>query len=107
MAIRKETFLEARVGEYWKNTLNDDYALSAAVHAAGGTIAYAPGAAGFNRATLTKAALPEYQAWFRRRAWLHVIWVPLATWIWLVGLAASVFGNTIEWRGPVQSIIST
>jgi cellulose synthase/poly-beta-1,6-N-acetylglucosamine synthase-like glycosyltransferase len=163
MAIRKETFLEARVGEYWKNTLSDDYALSAAVHAAGGTIAYAPGALtpclepitaarffswmrrqlaitrvynprqwwpglmahifycggmaasviasvkgyrlaelalvaqlfpgmlkGFNRATLAKAALPEYEAWFRRRAWVHVIWVPLATWIWLVGLAASV-----------------
>ena len=54
---------------------------------------------GFNRATLAKAALPEYEAWFRRRAWVHVIWVPLATWIWLVGLAASAFGNTIEWRG--------
>jgi cellulose synthase/poly-beta-1,6-N-acetylglucosamine synthase-like glycosyltransferase len=26
MAIRKETFLEARVAEYWKNTLSDDYA---------------------------------------------------------------------------------
>jgi hypothetical protein len=54
---------------------------------------------GFNRATLAKAALPEYEAWFRRRAWVHVICVPLATWIWLVGLAASAFGNTIEWRG--------
>jgi glycosyltransferase involved in cell wall biosynthesis len=172
MAIRKETFFEARVAEYWKNTLSDDYALSAAVHAAGGSIAYAPGALvpclehttaagffrwmrrqliftriynprqwwpglmahilycggmaasvvaaakgyrlaewvlvaqllpgmlkGFNRVTLAKAALAEYEAWFRRHAWVHVIWVPLATWIWLVGLAVSAFGNTIEWRG--------
>jgi cellulose synthase/poly-beta-1,6-N-acetylglucosamine synthase-like glycosyltransferase len=186
MAIRKETFFEARVAEYWNNTLSDDYALSAAVHAAGGTIAYAPGALvpclehitaarffrwmrrqlaltrvynprqwwpglmahifycggmaasvvasakgyrladlalvaqllpgmlkGFNRVTLAKAALPEYEAWFRRHAWVYVIWVPLATWIWLVGLAASAFGNTIEWRGHKYrlkrgtSIIST
>jgi cellulose synthase/poly-beta-1,6-N-acetylglucosamine synthase-like glycosyltransferase len=186
MAIRKETFFEARVAEYWNNTLSDDYALSAAVHAAGGTIAYAPGALvpclehitaarffrwmrrqlaltrvynprqwwpglmahifycggmaasvvasakgyrladlalvaqlspgmlkGFNRVTLAKAALPECEAWFRRHAWVYVIWVPLATWIWLVGLAASAFGNTIEWRGHKYrlkrgtSIIST
>jgi cellulose synthase/poly-beta-1,6-N-acetylglucosamine synthase-like glycosyltransferase len=172
MAIRKETFVEARVAEYWKNSLSDDYALSAAVHAAGLSIAYAPGALtpclehvsaarffswmrrqlaitrvynprqwwpaliahifycggmaasvmasvrgyrlaewalaaqlfagmlkGFNRAALARAALPEYRAWFRRYAWVHAVGVPLAAWIWLVGLAASAFGNTIEWRG--------
>ena len=172
MAIRKETFRAARVAEYWKNTLSDDYALSAAVHAAGGTIAYAPGALapcfehtsaarffrwmrrqltitrvynprqwwpglvthifycggmaasvmaaakgyrlaewalvaqlfpgmlkGLNRATLAKAALPEYEAWFRRHAWVYAVWVPLATWVWLMGLATSAFGNSIEWRG--------
>jgi cellulose synthase/poly-beta-1,6-N-acetylglucosamine synthase-like glycosyltransferase len=172
MAIRKEMFFEARVAEYWKNSLSDDYALSAAVHAAGLSIAYAPAALvpcldhitaarlftwmrrqlaitrvynprqwwpafiayifycagmaasviasirgyrlaelalvaqlfpgmwkGFNRAALAKAALPEYAAWFRRHAWVHTVWVPLATWLWLVGLAASAFGNTIEWRG--------
>jgi ceramide glucosyltransferase len=172
MAIRKETFLAARVAEYWKNTLSDDYALSAAVHAAGLSIAYAPGAIvpcldhitaarffrwmrrqlaiarvynarqwwpgliahifycggmaasvmasakgyhlaelalvaqlfpgiwkGFNRAALAKAALPEYAAWFRRHAWVYALWVPLATWMWLAGLAASAFANSIEWRG--------
>jgi len=172
MAIRKETFLEARVAAYWRNTLSDDYALSAAVHAAGLAIAYAPGALapcldhitaagffrwmrrqlaiarvynprqwwpalvahvfycggmaasvvaaakgyrlaelalgvqlfagmwkGFHRAALAKAALPEYAAWFRRHAWVFTVWVPLATWVWLVGLAASAFGNSIEWRG--------
>jgi len=25
--------------------------------------------------------------------------VPLATWIWLIVLLASAFGNQIEWRG--------
>lgn len=54
---------------------------------------------GANRATLAKAELPEYQAWFDRHAWVHTLWVPLATWIWLIVLVASAFGNRIEWRG--------
>jgi cellulose synthase/poly-beta-1,6-N-acetylglucosamine synthase-like glycosyltransferase len=172
MAIRKETFFEARVFERWKDTVSDDYALSAAVRAAGLTIAFAPGALtpcrepigalrffawirrqmvitrvynarlwwpallahvfycggmaasiaasirgnrlaewaliaqlspgmlkGLNRATLAKAALPQCEAWFKRHIWVHAIWVPLATWVWLIALIASVFGNTIEWRG--------
>jgi len=54
---------------------------------------------GANRATLAKAALPEYKAWFDRHAWVHATWVPLTTWIWLIVLIASAFGNQIEWRG--------
>ena len=54
---------------------------------------------GANRATLAKAELPEYEAWFDRHSWVHATWVPLATWIWLIVLAASAFGNRIEWRG--------
>jgi GT2 family glycosyltransferase len=54
---------------------------------------------GLNRATLAKAALPEYEAWFKRHIWVHAIWTPLATWIWLIVLAASAFGHTIRWRG--------
>jgi len=54
---------------------------------------------GANRATLAKAALPEYKAWFDRHAWVHALWVPLATWIWLIVLLASSFGDQIEWRG--------
>lgn len=171
-AIRKETFFEARVPEYWRNAISDDYALSAAIHAAGLRIAYAPGALvpcferlgaralfgwirrqltitriynprlwwpalaahifycggmaasvvasikgyrlaewaliaqlspgmlkGLNRATLAKAALPEREPWFRRHAWVHAMWVPVVTWLWLLGLLASACGNTIEWRG--------
>jgi ceramide glucosyltransferase len=172
MAIRKETFFEARVPEYWKYAVSDDYALAAAVHDAGLTIAFAPGALtpcyehagalpilswmrrqllltrfykpqlwvpalaahivycagmaaalvasirgnrlaewaliaqlspgmlkGLNRAVLAKAALPECEPWFHRHMWVHAIWVPLATWLWLFELAASAFGHTIEWRG--------
>jgi len=54
---------------------------------------------GANRATLAKAELPDYKAWFDRHAWVHTLWVPLGTWIWLIVLVASAFGNRIEWRG--------
>lgn len=54
---------------------------------------------GANRATLAKAELPAYKAWFDRHSWVHTLWVPLATWIWLIALVASAFGNRIEWRG--------
>jgi len=172
MAIRREIFYDAGVPESWKNTVSDDYALSAAVRAAGLTIAFAPGALtpsresitavrflrwirrqmlitriynarlwwpaliahifycggmaasivasirgnrlaewallaqlspgmlkGLNRATLAKAAMPQCEPWFRRHAWVHAVWVPLATWLWLIALLASAFGHTIEWRG--------
>ena len=54
---------------------------------------------GLNRATLAKAVLPEYEAWFKRHSWVHAIWTPLATWVWLIVLAASAAGDTIRWRG--------
>jgi hypothetical protein len=54
---------------------------------------------GVNRATLARAALPQCDAWFRRHQWVHAIWVPFATWLWLAALVASAFGRTIEWRG--------
>jgi cellulose synthase/poly-beta-1,6-N-acetylglucosamine synthase-like glycosyltransferase len=172
MAIRKETFFQIRVPEYWEGAVSDDYALSEAVRAAGLRIAYAPGALtpcfdhttagrlvswsrrqmritrvydpalwwpaliahviycagmassiaasiagsrlaewallaqlspgmlkGLNRAILAKAAMPEQEAWFKRHTWVHAIWVPLGTWLWLIALLGSAFGNTIDWRG--------
>ena len=177
MAIRKDVFAEARVAEFWKNTVSDDFALAAAVHAAGLTIAYAPGALvpsydrgpagrlfswmrrqmlitrryapriwwtatiahifycggmawsiaasvqgnrlaewallaqlspgmlkGMNRAILAKAALPQCEPWFRRHQWVHAMWVPLATWLWLAVLISSAFGKTIQWRGRKYSL---
>jgi len=172
MAIRKQVFADAGVGDAWKRTISDDYALAAAIHRAGLSIAYAPGALtpsydritarcffrwtrrqmlitrrynpklwwtaliahilycggmaasiaasiqgnrlaewallaqlspgmlkGMNRATLAKAALPQCEAWFKRHQWTHALWVPLATWMWLIALLSSAFGRTIEWRG--------
>ena len=171
-AIHKETFFDIHVSDWWRETISDDYALSAAVHQAKLRIVYAPGALvptvdhttarrffawmrrqmtitrvyhprlwwlglaahvfycggmaasivasirgnrlaewaliaqlspgmlkGLNRATLAKAALPELEPWLRRHSWVHAIWVPLATWLWLGALVASAFGNTVNWRG--------
>ena len=46
---------------------------------------------GVNRATLAKAELADFEAWFKRHAWVHALWVPLATWLWLVVLITSAF----------------
>ena len=59
---------------------------------------------GLNRATLAKAALPEHEAWFKRHSWVHAIWVPLATWVWLIALLSSAFARSIEWRGRRYSL---
>jgi ceramide glucosyltransferase len=172
MAIRKDIFYSARVYAYWKNTVSDDYALSAAVSAAGLTIAFAPGALtpsferlacarffswirrqmtitrvynsrlwrlglvahifycaamlasaiecvhgylpaavalaaqlipgmlkGWNRAAAARQALPDSANWFRRYAWTHALFTPLATWVWLIALASSATSDSIVWRG--------
>jgi len=172
MAIRKETFFDVRVLDYWQDAVSDDYALTAALRAAGLRIAYAPGALvpsfdritgraffewsrrqliltriyrprlwwtglaahlfycggmaasiaasvmgnrlaewaliaqlspgmlkGLNRATLARAALPEYDAWFKRHAWTHAIWVPLGTWLWLIALVSAAVRSHMVWRG--------
>ncbi len=54
---------------------------------------------GLNRAALARTSLPEWEPWFRRNAWAHAILVPVATWVWLVALLCSAFGNTVNWRG--------
>jgi len=46
---------------------------------------------GANRVTLAKAQLPEWKAWFDRYSWTHIFWLPLATWVWLYVLIASLW----------------
>ena len=46
---------------------------------------------GVNRAAIAKAELPELEAWFQRHAWIHSLWLPLGTWLWLGVLLASAF----------------
>ena len=45
---------------------------------------------GANRATLAKAQAPEWKPWFDRYSWTHIFWLPLATWVWLYVLIASL-----------------
>ncbi|MBZ5579954.1 MAG: glycosyltransferase [Acidobacteriia bacterium] len=85
MAIRKETFLEALVFSYWKDTISDDYALSAAVRAAGLTIAYAPGAL---VPCLERITAPRFFAWIRRQMMITRVYNPKQ---WGPGLIAHVF----------------
>ena len=172
MAIRRDVFQSARVPEFWYGSVSDDYTLTAAVHAAGLRVTYAPGAyvastdhtkgreflswivrqmviakvhdpklwtkafaghvlycsaqmvaaivavqghvvglgalaaifslgmvKGANRLQLAKMVLPEYHGWLQRHGWVHIWWVPLATWAWMYSLLVSAFTNTIEWRG--------
>lgn len=53
---------------------------------------------GVNRATLARAELPGREAWFKRHAWVHALWVPLATWVWLWVMLASAFSGALAWR---------
>jgi ceramide glucosyltransferase len=85
MAIRKETFFEAGVPEYWKNTVSDDYALSDAVHEAGLTIAYAPGALVPSHERISAR---ELFSWTRRQMTITRVY---AGGLWLRGLAAHIF----------------
>lgn len=54
---------------------------------------------GVNRAAIAKAELPDREAWFKRHAWVHALWVPLATWVWLWVMLASAFSGALGWRG--------
>jgi hypothetical protein len=172
MAILKSTYFEAKVPDYWREAVSDDYALTAAMRAGGLRIAYAPGAMapshetitaggffawtrrqmlltrvycprlwwpglvahvfyagamaasvvalarghrlalaalavqlvpgmwkGYERARLARACLPGHARWFRRWGWTHTVLAPVATWLWLIALAGSAFGDSIEWRG--------
>jgi len=54
---------------------------------------------GRNRLQIARAALPSQNSWFRRYGWTHLWWTPLATWMWLISLLGSAWGNSIVWRG--------
>jgi len=48
---------------------------------------------GVNRAVLARAEFPDREAWFKRHAWVHALWVPLATWVWLWALVSSALAG--------------
>lgn len=85
MAIRKQTFVDAGVLKYWKNTVSDDYALAAAVRAAGLTVAYAPGAL---VPSLEHISARRLFSWVRRQMTITRVYAPR---LWLLGLVAHLF----------------
>lgn len=106
MAMRKETFFVARVPDFWKNAVSDDYRLSAAVQAAGLRIVFAPGAMVAADGPVTAR---EFFGWARRQLLLARFHDPRQWWLALAAhflycgamsaaVAASVLGNRgAEW----------
>jgi len=84
MAIRKETFFELRVLEYWKGVVSDDYALSAAVRRAGLRIAFASGAMVFSVDDISPGDL---LSWLRRQLLITRVYDPG---MWFPALAAHI-----------------
>jgi ceramide glucosyltransferase len=85
MSIRRQTFVEAEVLNYWKNTVSDDYALAAAIRAAGLTLAYAPGALVPSPERISARGL---FSWVRRQMTITRVYAPR---LWLQGLIAHLF----------------
>jgi ceramide glucosyltransferase len=54
---------------------------------------------GANRVRLARQALPQHDRWFARYGWLHVLLVPVGTWLWLYSCVASAGSARIRWRG--------
>jgi ceramide glucosyltransferase len=84
MALRKETFFQIRVFEYWKTAVSDDYAVAAAVKAAGLSVVYAPGALvpALDRTTGT-----QFFEWSRRQMVITRFHHPA---LWRAALAAHI-----------------
>jgi GT2 family glycosyltransferase len=85
MAIRKETFFQARVFDHWKHAPTGDYTLAAAVRGAGLRIAFAPGAAAVS---FEHIGARRFFSSARRRAALTRLYDRRA---WLADLLSSVF----------------
>ena len=84
MAIRKETFFEIGVFEYWKNAVSDDYTLAAAVRTALLKVAYAPGALAPSFDRIGGRAFFE---WSRRQLIITRCYRPR---LWWTGLVAHI-----------------
>jgi cellulose synthase/poly-beta-1,6-N-acetylglucosamine synthase-like glycosyltransferase len=85
MAIRKETFYEARVPDRWDGAVSDDYALSQAVRELKLTIAYAPGAL---TPSFEHVSTRQFFGWTRRQMSITRAYSPE---LWWPGLIAHLF----------------
>jgi ceramide glucosyltransferase len=85
MAIRKETFYEARVPDRWEGAVSDDYALSSAVRELKLSIAYAPGAL---TPSFEHLSARRFFGWTRRQMSITRAYSPQ---LWWPGLIAHLF----------------
>jgi cellulose synthase/poly-beta-1,6-N-acetylglucosamine synthase-like glycosyltransferase len=104
MALRRETFHQARVAEFWRNAISDDFRMSAAIQSAGLRIAYAPGALAVDR---TRTGAGEFLRWIERQMIITRVYHPRLWWAALVShiiyCAAMVLGAMyLPWSLIVQ-----
>lgn len=85
MAIRRDLFYELNIQGCWNRWVSDDYALTAAVHAAGLRIAFAPGAM---VASTDHTGARDFFRWAKRQMVLTRIYHSR---LWVTGLAAHFF----------------
>lgn len=81
MAIRRETFVQARVADYWRGAVSDDFRLAEAIHDAGLKIAFAPGAMVAARDSTTAA---EFGEWIARQMKITRAYRPRLWWLGLI-----------------------
>jgi hypothetical protein len=84
MAVRREVFETARVAEFWKGAVSDDYRLTHAMRAAGLEIRFAPQAM---VASEGECSGREFLAWATRQMIITRVYSPG---LWWTGLAAHV-----------------
>jgi ceramide glucosyltransferase len=84
MALRRETFHSARVAEFWRGAVSDDYRLTEAVRTAGLNIVFAPGA---TVAAPGDCSAREFLSWATRQMIITKVYAPR---LWWLGLAAHV-----------------
>jgi len=82
MALRHETFVAARVAQFWRGAVSDDYRLSQAVRQAGLRIQYVPRAM---VASSGQGGAAEFFSWARRQMIITRVYAPR---LWWMGFAA-------------------
>ncbi|MEZ5354514.1 MAG: glycosyltransferase [Bryobacteraceae bacterium] len=84
MALTRETFLRTNVPQYWRGAISDDFQISRAVHDAGLSIAWAPGATVADRSSTNAGA---FLAWIERQMIITRVYHPR---LWVLGLGSHV-----------------
>ena len=84
MAVRRETFEQAKVAEYWQGAVSDDYRLTHAIEDAGLEIRYTPGAMA---ATTGGCTRDEFLGWAVRQMKITRVY---RNKLWIAGLIAHI-----------------